>query len=98
MSKDGRVLNLIREKGKDLRYLKSMETGQSLNAYKILTKALAMRLQKGLPKLINSDQVRNLKNREKILIIFDLLNYTDINQIEAYLVQIDFEKAFDSIE
>ena len=30
--------------------------------------------------------------------IFDILNYTEGSDIEAILAQIDFEKAFDSIE
>ena len=69
--------------------------------YKILTKALAMRLQKIIGKLINSDQVGYIKNRyigENIRIIFDIMKYAEEEELEAYLAQIDFEKAFDSIE
>ena len=69
--------------------------------YKILTKTLALRLQKVLPKLINNDQVGYIKNRyigENIRIISDLIDITNLEQTEAYLAQIDFEKAFDSIE
>ena len=54
-----------------------------------------------ISNLVNSDQVGYIKNRyigENIRTIFDLLNFTKINNIEAYIAQIDFKKAFDSIE
>ena len=69
--------------------------------YKILTKLLAIRLQKVIPSLINSYQVGYIKNRyigENIRILYDILQYADIEQKEAYITQIDFEKAFDSVE
>ena len=49
-----------------------------------------------ISNLVNSDQVGYIKNRyrgENIRIIFDLLNFTKINNTEAYIAQIDFEKA-----
>ena len=49
---------------------------------------------------MDHDQVGYIKNRyigENIRIIFDLLKHSDQNEIEAFLVQVDFEKAFDSI-
>ena len=69
--------------------------------YKILTKALALRLQKVISQLVNPDQVGYIKNRyigENVRAIFDILNLTKLKDIEAYIVQIDFEKAFHSIE
>ena len=42
-----------------------------------------------------------MKNRfigQNVRTIFDLLELADIEAIEAYIAQIDFEKAFDSIE
>ena len=35
---------------------------------------------------------------ENVRTIFDILNLTKLKDIEAYVVQIDFKKAFDSIE
>ena len=71
------ILNLLLKQGKDLRYLAKWHPVSLLNTdYKILTKALAMRLQKVMPKIINSDQVGYLKNwyvGENIRIIFDML-------------------------
>ena len=96
------ILNLLPKKEKDLRYLANWRPVSLLNTdYKILTKALALRLQKVIPSLISYDQVGYIKNRyigENVRIIFDLIKYCDLNEIEAFLIQVDFEKAFDSIE
>ena len=96
------ILNLLPKKDKDLRYLANWRPVSLLNTdYKILTKVFAIRLQKVIPSIINHDQVGYLKGRyigQNIRIIFDLLKYSDLNDIEAFLVQVDFEKAFDSIE
>ena len=96
------ILNLLPKKDKDIRYLANWRPVSLLNTdYKILTKALAIRLQKVIPSIIDHDQVGYIKNRyigENIRIIFDLLKHSELNDIEAFLVQVDFEKAFDSIE
>ena len=58
------IINLIPKQDKDLRYLRNWRPLTILNTdYKILTKALANRLQKLLPKLINQDQVGYIKGR-----------------------------------
>ena len=96
------ILNLIPKKDKDPRYLANWRPVSLLTTdYKILTKALAQRLQKVIHKIINPDQVGYIKGRyigENIRIIFDLLTHCEEEKIEAYIAQIDFEKAFDSIE
>ena len=96
------IINLIPKKDKDLRYLKNWRPVSLLNTdYKILAKVLANRLHKVITKLVDSDQVGYIKDRyigENIRKIFDILNYTEESDIEAILAQIDFEKAFDSIE
>ena len=96
------ILNLIPKKYKDLRHLANWRPVSLLNTdYKILTKALAIRLQNVIALLINSDQVGYIKGRyigENIRIMFDLMSYIDSNSEEALFAQIDFEKAFDSIE
>ena len=52
------VLNLIPKTQKDLRYLSNWRPVSLLQTdYKILTKTLALRLQKVLPKIISTDQV-----------------------------------------
>ena len=96
------IINLIPKKDKDLRYLKNWRPVSLLNTdYKILAKTLANRLHKVITKIVNPDQVGYIKKRyigENVRKIFDILSYTDENEIEAILAQIDFEKAFDSIE
>ena len=96
------ILHLLPKKDKDLRKLKNWRPVSLLTTdYKILTKALAIRLQKVIPNIIESDQVGYIKNRyigENVRIIYDILMYSEENDIEAFLAQIDFEKAFDSIE
>ena len=96
------IINLIPKKEKDLRHLKNWRPVTLLNTdYKILAKALANRLHKIIGNLISTDQVGYIKKRyigENIRLMFDLMSYTNENDIDAILAQIDFEKAFDSIE
>ena len=49
-----------------------------------------------IAKIINEDQVGYIKGRyiaESVRKIFDILNYTDYNDKEAIIAQIDLEKA-----
>lgn len=53
-----------------------------------------------LYKLINEDQTGFLKGRfigENVRMIYDIMQYTEQNQIPNLLMLIDFEKAFDTI-
>ena len=96
------ILNLIPKKDKDLRYLRSWRPVSLLATdYKILAKALAIRLQQVIPSLVHSDQVGYIKGRfigENIITIKDLIQYSSINQKAGILALIDFEKAFDTVE
>ena len=96
------ILNILPKKGKDLRYLAHWRPVSLLTTdYKILTKALAMKLQKIIPSIVNSDQVGYIKKRyigENIRIIQDIMLKAEQDELDAYITQIDFEKAFDSIE
>ena len=96
------ILNLLPKPNKDLRYLKNWRPVSLLNTdYKILTKILSSRLQNVLPKLISSDQIGYLKDRnisENIRIIEDIMSYTSLKKIPGFIFLVDFEKAFDSVE
>ena len=96
------ILNLIPKPNKDARYLKNWRPVSLLNTdYKILTKALAMPLQAVLPKLIKNDQIGYMKDRnieQNIRIIEDIMTYTDLKHLPGFIVLVDFEKAFDSVE
>ena len=68
---------------------------------KIASKAIALRLKKVIPKLIQCDQtayVNNCHIGESNRLISDTLKYTAEDEIEAILFSADFEKAFDSIQ
>ena len=96
------TINIIPKEGKDLPYLRNWRPVSLLNSdYKILTKTLSNRLQRVLPKLIQSDQVGYIKGRylgQTICTIKDIMTYTNIKNLPGYLLLVDFEKAFDSIE
>ena len=83
------ILNLIPQKDKDLRKLSNWRPVSLLTTdYKILTKALAIRLQKVIPNLIDTDQVGFIKNRyigQNVRIIYDLLNHAKENKIYTFL-------------
>jgi hypothetical protein len=69
--------------------------------YKIISKALARRLTKVLPMLIDSEQLAYLKGRficEHIRSLSDLISAYKTAKTDGYIVLYDFEKAFDSIE
>ena len=93
---------MIPKEGKDLRLLASWRPVSILNTdYKILTKTLANRLQLVLPKLISPDQVGYVKNRyigQNVRLIKDVMTYVNNKGLARYILLLDFEKAFDSIE
>ena len=96
------MITLIEKKGKDKRYIKNWRPISLMNVdTKIASKAIALRLKKVIPKLIQCDQIAYVNNRfigEANCLISDMLEYTAENEIEAILFSADFEKAFDSIE
>ena len=95
------ILNIIPKKEKDIRLLKNWRPISLLNTdYKILTKVLSNRLQKVIHKLISTDQSGYIKNRYigyNIRSINDIINYTHLTKTPGILLQLDFEKAFDSV-
>ena len=69
--------------------------------YKIASKAIAARIEKVLPLLINSNQTGFVKGRyigENIRLINDILEQTKAQDIPGILVLLDFRKAFDTME
>ena len=95
------VINLIPKSGKDLRFLSNWRPISLLNTdYKILAKLLAKRLQPILPDIIDNDQSAYIKGRnisDNVRSIWDLIEYTSLSRKPAYILFIDFEKAFDSL-
>ena len=61
--------------------------------YKILAKALANKLQKVLPKIVNTDQVGYIRGRhigKNIRIIEDLIKSSQVKKIQGLIALIDF--------
>ena len=96
------VIRLIQKKDKDSLRLKNWRPISLLNlAYKIAKKALALRLKKLLPSVINDAQTDYMEGRfigENIRLISDILHFTAPEILEGIAPFIDFEKAFDSLE
>lgn len=62
---------------------------------------MAKRIEKYLPKLINSDQTGFVKGRyigQNKRLLSDIMEYLDAKKTSGLLLLIDFEKAFDSLE
>ena len=96
------VITLLEKEGKDRCSLKNWRPISLLNLdYKIASKALSVRLCKVIPKLIHTDQSGFVKGRfigESVRTIFDIMDFTKINNMPGIMLFLDFEKAFDSLE
>jgi exonuclease III len=96
------IISLIPKPQKDLDLLKNWRPITLLNQdYKYLTKILANRLEKTLPDIISTDQSGFVKGRYigcNIQRIQNMIELCKSNQINGSLINIDFEKAFDTIE
>jgi len=69
--------------------------------YKIGSACIANRIKTVLPKLINDNQTGFVPNRyigDNIRLIYDLIKYLDDTDLPGLLVNVDFEKAFDSLD
>lgn len=102
LSQKQAVITLIEKEGKDRCKLKNWRPISLLNVdYKIASKALAMRVEKIIHKLINTDQSGFVKGRfigESVRTIQDIMDFTKQKNIPGLLLFLDFEKAFDSLE
>ena len=90
------LITLIPKKNKATNLMKNWRPITLLNCdYKIVTKCIASRIKKVLPKLINNnDQTGFMKNRfigGNIRLIDSIINYANAEQIEGLLLFIDFK-------
>ena len=96
------IITLTPKPGKDRSLLKNWRPISLLNTdYKIIAKILAGRLKLSLPKLIHPDQTGFIKGRyigENCRLVADMLHLASIKKITGFLLLIDFQKAFDSVE
>lgn len=95
------VTTLIPKKGKDKRYIENLRPISLLPvSYKIIAKAMALRLKKVVGDVIHPDQTGFLKGRyigENIRLIIDLMELGDYKENKGMIMQCDFLKAYDSI-
>ena len=95
------IIKLLEKPGKDSRFIKNRRPISLINYdAKLLSKTLAERLKQVLPKIISHDQTAYVKNRflgESVRLISDLLETTKKMDIDGFMLTIDIEKAFDSV-
>ena len=95
------IITLLPKRNKDLTNLSNWRPISLLNVdYKIKTKAIANRIKKVLKILIDSCQTGIIKWRfigENIRLLFDIIEYTEENDIPWILFYTDFENSFDGI-
>lgn len=95
------IISLLPKGDKPRQFLKNWRPISLLNiTYKIASAAIAERIKQVLPQLISMDQKGFMAGRyigENIRLIYDVLQYTDFENIPGMIVLLDFEKAFDSV-
>ena len=95
------VIKFIEKRGCNKRYIQNWRPISLLNVdVKLISKALAECLKNVLPEIISPNQNAYVKNRcisEGGRLISDLLEMSEVLHKEGFLVTIDIEKAFDSV-
>ena len=96
------LIRLIGKKDRDKQQLKNWRPLNMINCdVKIFTKALTLRALPCLTNIIHPNQTAYVKGRfigEGIKTIEGVIDYIKENKLDAYILAIDFEKAFDSLE
>lgn len=95
------LITCIPKENKPKQFLKNWRPITLLNTvYKIASGSIAGRIKTVINKLIHKDQTGFIEGRfigENTRLIYDLMQYTEENNIPGLLLLIDFEKAFDSL-
>ena len=95
------IISCLPKGDKPRQFLKNWRPISLLSVvYKIASSALSVRLKKVLHKLISNTQTGFMNNRfigESTRLIYDVMHYTQRNDIPGLLMLIDFQKAFDSV-
>ena len=95
------VIKLIEKKGKDKRMIENWRPISLLNVdLKIFSKAVPSRLRACLDKIISSEQCAHVEGRfisQNGRLIYDIFEACEPFGVEGYLITVDIQKAFDSI-
>jgi exonuclease III len=95
------IISLLPKEGKDTRELKNWRPLTLLNNdYKFLAKAISNRCKSVLPRLIGLDQNGFVPGRvigSNIIRTLELIRLCEEQDMEGLLLNIDIEKAFDSV-
>ena len=95
------IITCIPKPNKSKEFLKNWRPLILLNCtYKIASGCIANRIKSVLDKLIDKDQTGFINGRyigENIILIYDIMTYTEQHGIPGLVILIDFEKAFDSL-
>lgn len=96
------VIAVLPKEGKDRQDCSNFRPISVLNQdYKLFTSILAKRLETILPDVISLDQtgfIRQRQTRDSIRCTLHVINHIQRSNIEALLIGLDAEKAFDSVE
>ena len=96
------IIKLLEKREKDKRFIENWRPISLLNVdTKIISKALACRFLPVLPSIISPDQTAYVKGRyigESIRLISDVLDTSKKLNIPGYILTVDLQKAFDSID
>ena len=96
------IIKLIEKRDKDKRFIQNWRPISLLNVdTKLISKCFASRLIPVLPTIIAPDQTAYVKGRfigEGIRLVSDVLEISKKYNVPGYLLTVDLEKAFDSID
>ena len=95
------IIKLLPKPGKDALYIGNWRPISLLNVdYKVAAKCIANRIKNVINSIIHVDQTGFIKGRyigENIRTILDLIDHCNDNAIPAFILFLDFQKAFDSV-
>ena len=96
------IITCLPKGDKPKQYLKNWRPLTLLNTvYKIASGSISNRIKTVLNKIISEDQTGFISGRyigENTRLVYDIMDYTECNNIPGLLLLIDFEKAFDTID
>lgn len=95
------IISLIYKKKGDRKLLKNWRPITLLNVdYKIISKTLASRLKTVLGSIISPEQTCSVPGRDisdNVASVRDIIDYCEEENIQAYILKLDSEKAFDRV-